>query len=218
MSDLRIDVVMMATKEIEHYASFTKRNWRSYAESKGYAFVVYDTVVRPDLHINWSKIEHGRRHLRNSSCDWMILTDADSAVHDEDKRLEDLVCLPGKPSLVFSADVARRWGMNFPLNLRGVMETRQWVLPNAGFFAIRNDVVGRAFMDEWMELASGRMAHLADRVPRDQLVLWLGLLPKWRHQLRILGPQVVRVLSDYHWRHLLKYEDSIFVRHDKRFK
>jgi len=218
MSSARIDVVMMATVEIEHYAGATKRMWRSYADRHGYAFAVYDTVARPDLHINWSKIEHGRRHLRGTACDWMIVTDADSAVHDREKRLEELVCLPGNPSLVFSADVARRWGMSFPLNPRSVMETRQWVLPNAGFFAVRNDAVGQAFMEEWMELATGAMAHLADRVPRDQLVLWLGLLPKWRQQLGILGPEVVRVLNDRHWRHLLKYESNIFVRHDKRFK
>ncbi len=208
----------MATPNIEHYAAATKSAWASYVAEHGYSLTVYDDHVRRDLHINWSKIEHARQHLLKSDCDWMVITDADSLVHDRQRRLESLLSVCDELAMVFSADVARRWRLDFPLNPKGVTQARRWVLPNAGFFAVRNSEDGRTFMNEWMQLATGRLSYLADQVPRDQLVLWRGLLPKWDDKIKILGAEVVRVLSDRHWRHLLHYETGIFIRHDKRLK
>ena len=69
----KIDVVIMATADIDEYAKETVADWQSYCSQYGYSLAHFDEQVIPELHINWSKIELAKRHLRQSECDWMWL-------------------------------------------------------------------------------------------------------------------------------------------------
>lgn len=212
----KIDVVIMATADIDEYAAETLANWRSYCSEHGYSLTHYDEQVIPELHINWSKIELAKRHLRQSDCDWMVVADADTWVCDRSRRLEEFIKDQPGTDLVFSSDVSVRAGALMPLNWLGVWECRTWVCPNAGFFAVRNSPEGQMFMDEWMDLPFGELAHLADKPPRDQWVLWKGLFRKWRSSLRLDTRNVLRVIDDFHWWQIKTFSGAPFIAHDKR--
>lgn len=212
----KIDVVMMATADIDEYAKETLANWQSYCVTHGYALTHYDEQVLSDLHINWSKIEFAKRHLRQSDCDWMVVADADTWVCDQSRRLEEFI--DDRPGIdaVFSSDASVRAGILVPLNWLGIWECRAWICPNAGFFAIRNSPEGQMFMDEWMDLPYGELAYLADKPPRDQWVLWKGLFRKWRPRLRLDKKNVLRVIDDFHWWQIKTFGGNPFIAHDKR--
>ena len=212
----RIDVVIMATADIDEYATETLAGWRSYCLEHGYSLTHYDEQVIPELHINWSKIELAKRHLRQSDCDWMVVADADTWVCDRSRRLEEFINDQPGTDIVFSSDVSVRAGALMPLNWLGVWECRAWVCPNAGFFAVRNSPEGQMFMDEWMDLPFGELAHLADKPPRDQWVLWKGLFRKWRSRLRLDTRNVLRVIDDFHWWQIKTFGGVPFIAHDKR--
>lgn len=212
----KIDVVVMATSDIDEYAIRTLADWRSYCAQHGYNLTHYDEQVLPELHINWSKIEIAKRHLRTSDCDWMIVADADTWVCDRARRLEAFIDDQAGIEAVFSSDVSNRAGILLPLNMRGVWECGSWICPNAGFFAIRNSPAGQMFMDEWMDLPVGELAYLADVPPRDQLVLWKGLFRKWRSKIRIDKRHVLRVINDFNWWQIKTFLGDPFIAHDKR--
>ncbi len=212
----KIDVVVMATSEIDDYALETLASWRSYCVQHGYTLTHYDQQVLPELHINWSKIELARQHLRTSDCDWMIVADADTWVCDRARRLEMFINDEAGTEAVFSSDTSTRFGVLMPLSIRGVWECRTWICPNAGFFAIRNSSAGQEFMDEWMELPFGRLSDIADQPPRDQLVLWRGLFGKWKSKIRIDKWNVLRVLDDFNWWQIKTIFGAPFIAHDKR--
>lgn len=212
----KIDVVIMATADIDEYAKETVADWQSYCSQYGYSLAHFDEQVIPELHINWSKIELAKRHLRQSECDWMVVADADTWVCDRSRRLEEFIDDQPGTDAVFSSDVAVRAGILMPLNWLGIWECGAWVCPNAGFFAIRNSREGQMFMDEWMDLPYGKLAHLADKPPRDQWVLWKGLFRKWRSRLRLDKRNVLRVIDDFHWWQIKKFGAKPFIAHDKR--
>ena len=144
----RIDVVIMATADIDEYATETLAGWRSYCLEHGYSLTHYDEQVIPELHINWSKIELAKRHLRQSDCDWMVVADADTWVCDRSRRLEEFINDQPGTDIVFSSDVSVRAGALMPLNWLGVWECRASGLPQCGVFrrpelARRPDVYGR---------------------------------------------------------------------------
>lgn len=212
----KIDVVVMATSDIDEYAIKTLTNWQSYCSQHGYTLKHYDEQVLPEVHINWSKIELAKRHLRNSDCDWMIVADADTWVCDRSRRLETFINDQAGIEAVFSSDASTRAGILLPLSLRGVWECRAWICPNAGFFAVRNSPEGQMFMDEWMDLPFGRLSHLVDIPPRDQLVLWRGLFRKWRNKIRIDRRNVLRVIDEFNWWQIKTFFGEPFIAHDKR--
>ena len=212
----KIDVVIMATADIDDYAKQTLSDWQSYCTQHGYSLTHYDEQVIPELHVNWSKIELAKRHLGQSDCDWMVVADADTWVCDRSRRLEEFIDDQPGIDAVFSCDVSSRAGVLIPLNWLGVWECRAWICPNAGFFAIRNSPEGQSFMDEWMDLPFGALAHLADKPPRDQWILWKGLFGKWRSRLRLDTRNVLRVIDDFHWWQIKTFDGVPFIAHDKR--
>ena len=141
------DVVMLATPEVAHYAARTQASWSRYCKRHGYSFVTYDEDLVPGMHINWSKIEMMRRHLRGSVADWVLLVDADTYVARGDVRLDQLVAGHGGKVLIFSSDGVRRFGLYFPLNIRGAWACRSLRVPNAGFILVRNNALARDFFD-----------------------------------------------------------------------
>lgn len=206
----------MATDDIDAYAKDTLANWQAYCSGHGYDLHHYDEHVLPDLHINWSKIELAKRHLLQSDCEWMVVADADTWVCDPSRKLEEYIDDQPGIDFVFSSDVCVHGGILFPLSYLGVWECRAWVCPNAGFFAVRNSREGRLFMQEWMELPYGKLAHLAEKPPRDQWVLWKGLFRQWRNRLRLDRRKVLRVVNEFHWWELKMIGANPFIAHDKR--
>ncbi|WP_417320899.1 hypothetical protein [Emcibacter sp.] len=213
---LKIDVLMLATPNIDYYAIETKKKWQAYCNRHGYNFIVCDKQLVPDMHINWSMIEMMRRRFDESDADWLIKVDADSIILREDVRFEDILRNhPGK-DIYFPADISRYLGIPLPLNPRGAMKFGTWLLPNAGFCIIRNNALGREFFTRWLDLARGELAHLADRHPRNQNVLWEGLFRQYRGHIQLLTKEILRVGAAPFLEKFLVSTDDAFILHDKQ--
>ena len=190
-----VDVIMLATAELEHYACHSVRLWQTYCASRGYAFQRYPDQLLSDMHINWSKMEMVSRHLRQSKADVVVLVDADTYVCPDAVGIEELLEAHQDKQVVFASDCRRLLGVPVPLNIPAVVRYRTPCLPNAGFIAIRNNAFSRWFFDEWLGLARNRLSHLADSHPRNQRVLWNGLYFQNIRNIGLLGRQVQRIYS-----------------------
>ena len=212
------DIVIMATPEIDIYTSRTLPNWTGYASRHGYNLHVYDSKPLPDMHINWSKIEHARRHLETCTADWMVVADADTWVNAPERKLDDFLgsAVNSGVDFVFSSDIACWLDLVCPLNFLAVRECGRWVNPNAGFFAVRNNAAGKRFMNDWLDLASGACADIADTPPRDQWVLWRGLFGPRPELFRLDTTCVLRVVNEFHWLQFAIIGRKPFIVHDKR--
>ncbi len=187
------DVIMLATKEIEDYAQHSSALWAAYCKRKGYHFFRYADRLIPDMHVNWSKIEMVRRHLSKSTADVVTLVDADTYICNPDLSMKTLMDRAFPSELVFSADTSRYGFLELPLNIRAAIEHRQRRLPNAGFIVMRNSRFVRRFFDDWLDLARNELSHLSDLHPRNQRVLWKGLLLQNRSQIKLLDGEVRRL-------------------------
>ena len=207
---------MLATPEVAHYAERTKSSWDRYCRRHGYGFYVTDRKLVHDMHINWTKIEMMRRHLRRSEADWVVLVDADTHVVRQEVTLENIANrYPGK-TLLFAWDGVRRFGMPLAVNRRGRRLCGVRNVPNAGFIVVRNSPLGRTFFDDWLSLARGRYRHLADIHPRNQNVLWAGLFAQYRECIAVLGGKVARIGTSRILDAISLNRDDAFVLHDKR--
>jgi len=210
------EIVMMATREIAHYADGTKRSWSDYCEKNGYAFLVCERKILPDMHVNWSRIEMIRRRQRVSKADWIVLVDADTFVIDDAFRLEELVAPYADKDVLFAPDAARRFGMWLPLDLKGFARCRTRRPPNGGFIIVRNGEFGRYFFDRWLSLARGSLSHMADRHPRTQGILWKALYRQHRDRIAVMRGEVVRYGTNRVLDWISLDTSSAFVLHDKR--
>ncbi len=192
---ISVDVIMLATAHLEHYACHSVRLWQAYCASRGYAFRRYPDQLITDMHINWSKIEMVRRHLRQSKADVVVLVDADTYVCPDAIEIEELLQAHQDKQIVFASDCRRLMGVPVPLNIPAVLRHRTTHLPNAGFVAIRNGAFSQWFFDEWLSLARNGLAELSDTHPRNQRVLWSGLYFQNIEKLGLLGRQVQRLYS-----------------------
>ena len=186
-----IDVIMLATPEIETYAWLAKDSWKKYCARHRYRFTVFDKRLISDLHINWSKIEAMRRTLATSDQAYVLLVDADLVVLRPEIPLSHLI--DDKKDIVFGSDnlLPRLWPdlRHFAVKLRLFMPS----LPNAGFMLVRRSDFALAFFTEWLDLAKGALSQWADRHPRNQNVLWRGLVARHRDRIAILDGQILRV-------------------------
>jgi hypothetical protein len=192
---LSVDVIMLATPPLEHYACHSVRLWQTYCASKGYSFRRYPDQLIFDMHINWSKIEMVRQHLGQSTADVVVLVDADTYVCPGAVGIEDLLRPHHHKDIIFATDCRRLLGIPVPLNLPAVVKNCTPWLPNAGFVAMRNNGFSRWFFDEWLDLARNRFADLSNLHPRNQRVLWSGLYFQNIEKLGLIGRQVQRVYS-----------------------
>jgi hypothetical protein len=213
---LRVHIAMMATREISFYAEQPKANWSRYCKKHGYGFTILDTVLIPDMHLNWSRIELALRILQADEADWVFLVDADSYVVDFERRVEELIEKHQNVDMIFSRDAICYCGVQFPLNLRAVMFCRSLVTPCAGLFLVRNTAFARGLLKDWIKLAKGPLSHLANQHPRNQLVLWAGLYPGNKNRISVLGQEILRVTCDWQFRHLMRSSVDRFILHDKR--
>jgi hypothetical protein len=146
----------------------------------------------------------------------MVVADADTWPFEPARPLDAFLATGNGESVVFGCDAAFWLGAKLPLSTKGLLECREWLHPNAGFFAIRNNRLGRSFMETWMHLGRGELAHISDEIPRDQFVLWRGMFRRWRKHIRMDDCEVVRVTSNFHWRMLKRTKLRPLVMHDKR--
>ena len=186
-----VELMMLSTKETESYSWLGIRSWGAYCDRHGYAFHVVREHLLPDMHPVWSKIEMVRRRLRSSDASHVLLVDADSAVYDPGRSLDNLLTA-GAP-LKFAADGSilgvDRWFRRLSLKFRA----QRFHLPNAGFILIENSSYSQSFFDDWISLARGELAALADVHPRNQNVLWHGLLRQHSDNIEIAHNSVARV-------------------------
>lgn len=202
-----IEIAMLSTPETESYAWLGIRSWQAYCDRHGYGFHITRERLVPDMHPVWSKIEMMRRQLRETDSDYVILVDADSVVYDFDTPLCDVVDF-SKP-LTFASDRSILGVAWLFKRLALKIKTRRFVLPNAGFVAVENSAYTQAFFDEWMSLACGKYENLADIHPRNQNVLWHGMLHHHSPNIATLGNSVVRVTHPQHLKYLRLYNPLV---------
>ncbi|MEM9287875.1 MAG: hypothetical protein AAGA36_06035 [Pseudomonadota bacterium] len=208
---------MLATPNIDYYANKTRENWSKYCIRHGYNFTCYRKHVIEDMHIVWSKVAILEKHLRNTKSHWVIMVDADTTVQQQEQTLDALTQRYDKDvQMLISEDCSRRFGLPIPLSLNGVIKSGQYRPPNVGFLAMRKTPFSIALMQEWLALARGTLADIADVFPRQQNVFWVGLLRKYRPHIVILGSEVMRVGMNDMLDTWTMQTDKAFILHDKR--
>ncbi|MEM9704529.1 MAG: hypothetical protein AAF850_00480 [Pseudomonadota bacterium] len=213
-----VRVVMLATPEIETYAVHTKAVWRRYCAQHAYEFEPEAKRLLSDMHVNWSKIALIQRHLNDARVDTLLLTDADTIVVDQDRSIESLFSGYDKRDIIFCPDTTRRFGLHWPLNVRGAIACRSLRPPNAGFILIRNGPFAVQFFQDWLASArSGPLARWADKHPRNQNVLWRGPYRAHRDRVGVFDKEVGRVGVDQALDRISLNSGGAFVLHDKRF-
>lgn len=211
------DIATLATPEVAHWTAAPIANWQAYCDKHGYPFTVYDRKLLDDFHINWSKVEILRQSLNNGVGEYAVFVDADSVVIRDERSLSWLVeRYPGKDVLV-SEDVRRFFGLPVPLSILGFRECGIRPL-NTGFVLMRKSDKSREMIEKWLDLGRTDLAHIADIFPREQWVLWRGLLREYRAQIGILGEEVVRCGNNRLFDAILPRSTKTFVLHDKRLK
>lgn len=187
------EIIMLATPEIESYAWLAREQWQRYCDRHGYRFTVIGDRLLPDMHINWSKIEAMRAALAGGDTALVLLVDADLVVLRPETSLSAFT--DEARDIVFSSDSAIP--NPYPdLRYLGLKLRLRWpVLPNAGFVLARRNADSTAFVTRWLDLARGELSGWADRHPRNQNVLWRGLLAERGHQVGLLGNEVLRVVN-----------------------
>lgn len=185
-----VDVIMLATPDVESYAWLAKDSWTRYCARHGYRFAVFDERLVSDMHINWSKIEAMRCTLASSDKAFVLLVDADLVVLRPGRPLSHLA--DATKDIVFASDclMPRLWPdlRNLAIKLR----LRMTRLPNAGFMLARRNDFTLSFFTRWLELARGELSQWADRHPRNQNVLWRGLVAQHRKRIAVLDGQILR--------------------------
>lgn len=81
---VKLDIVTVATQQIESYARFTVGLNGEYALRHGYGFHVF-TTPSSQRHPAWGKVEIARELLPR--CDWLFVIDADAIFLQVDKSL-----------------------------------------------------------------------------------------------------------------------------------
>lgn len=198
----RVEIVMLATPETRDYSWLGRASWQNYADRHGHDFRVCEDKVVPDMHVNWSKIELVRRRLAETSAQVLLLVDADSFVFIPDQTLENL-WHPNR-SIMFANDCSFPRPGRLQIGRRHLLRLRlgQWNLPNAGFMMVQVEDYTRRFFDRWLDLARHELKHWANVHPRNQNVLWRGLLRSEKSQIGILDKQVIRMTHPSQIRHL----------------
>ena len=190
---------MLATPEINHYSWLGKESWSQYAQHHGYQFTASEKNFAPKLHINWSKIELVKQRLSQTSAKYLLLVDADCFVFDPGRPIDSLK--QKDKQLIFSRDTS------FPspviLDLKRLKKLKQavltklkfgvWHLPNAGFILMEVGDYSRWFFERWLHLARNEMSNWASIHPRNQNVLWRGMIGPEADKLGMLQNEVVRL-------------------------
>jgi hypothetical protein len=188
-----LEIVMLSTPAVRHYAWLGEASWANYADKHGYSFLVCRDNLVPSMHINWSKIELVKRRLAKTGATHLLLVDADSVAIDTER--DALSLLPAGKPIAFSLDQPFPYPGIMKVGRRHLLRLllRQRKLPNAGFILMQVTDYSLDFFDRWLELARTSMRKWADKHPRNQNVLWRALLDSERDYIAILDEEVVRL-------------------------
>ena len=192
------EVIMLATADIQDYAQYSRIGWETYCAAHGYHFFHYPHKLLHDMHVNWSKIEMVRQHLKQTKSDVVALVDADTYVCDPELDLDEIAITYPEKELLFSRDCRNIGPFVLPLNYEAAFKYKTRILPNAGFVIIRNNEFARNFFDTWLHLARHDLKSLANTHPRNQLVLWEGLYFQNKDRIGLLNRLVERVRDVAH--------------------
>lgn len=157
-------IVQLATPGIDSFALYSVASVYDYAIKHGHQHRVQRSVLIADMHINWSKIAMLQHALKEDDTDFVVLLDADIIVADMARSLEDFVAMGSGIHIWMPEDTPLFGGHR----------------PNAGFIIVRNGPQGREIIDSWMSAARNEGKHLADTHPRNQLVYWNFVMPRYK--------------------------------------
>lgn len=216
MSDVKFDVAMLATPNIDYYATKTRKSWEDYSERHGYNFICWRETVLDDMHLIWSKVELMRRHIEQTDADWLLVVDADTLVNRAEITLNEILAKYPNKDFIISEDCSRRFGIPFPFDTLSLRLTRSWRAPNCGFMMIRANDYGLDFMTRWLAHGRGDCAHVADIFPREQRILWMTLFHQERERIAVMGPEVMRMGNNKFLDKFTTDWSKAFVLHDKR--
>ena len=81
---------------------------------------------------------------------------------------------------------------------------------------IRASDFGLRFLNEWLENGRGKLPHIANGSPHEQLVLWFSLFREQRDRIAVLGREVMRIGTNRRLDWITSNWSNAFVLHDKR--
>ncbi len=162
---LTFTILQLATPNIDAYAKFAIASVNRYAEKYGYGHAVQRGSLIHDMHINWTKIAMLKEALDKGLSDYLVVLDADIILTSNAHPLKSLVDLGSKNKhILMPGDTPLFGGKR----------------PNAGLIIVKNSPEGREIVDYWLYAAMNEGRHLADTHPRNQLVYWNFVMPRYK--------------------------------------
>jgi len=171
----------LATPNIDSFAVYSIASVAAYAQRHGYSHFVQRSKLLEDVHINWSKIALLKQELEAGDVDYVALFDADIVMVNYQMRLQQFIEMGDDNSHIFMP-------VDTPIFQRKK--------PNAGMIIVKNSDIGREIISYWLHAAFHEGKHLADTHPRNQLVYWNFVQPRY-HQYQKLIPR--SFAAKYHW-------------------
>lgn len=98
MSKMKINLLLKFSNLYESIGEVAIANRDAYCDKHGYSLVVDDKPFDTSIAYNWMKYDAIERHL--PGCDWLMWSDADSFIMNDEIKLEDFV--PGDKNIVCS--------------------------------------------------------------------------------------------------------------------
>lgn len=170
----KVVVVQLATPNIDSYAKYSVASVNEYCLRHGYTHYIQRNKTIDDLHINWSKIDLLKESL-NIPCDYLVLFDADVVIAGIDKSIEDFIAESGTTD----TEIMMPRDTYFAIGKRRKRRPPRHIRPNAGFVILRNSETSKEIIQEWLDQARGEGSIYVDMHPRNQLVYWNFVMPKY---------------------------------------
>lgn len=171
-----IHILQLATPNIDDYAVYSIASMYHFCQRNDFSFSVQREPLIDDMHINWTKIQLLKNTLENNpeNDGFTILVDADTMILQPDFNLNKFLAS-------FTNDSCHiMMPQDNPTN--PFKRNR----PNAGFIVVRNSETGREIIETWLADARGTCAQFNDTHPRNQLVFWNCVQPKYQENLVIM--------------------------------
>jgi hypothetical protein len=162
---LTFKILQLATPNIDSYAAYSIASVRGYAKKHGHQHLVQRSRLVDDMHINWTKIVLLQNALAEKDVDYVVLLDADIILTTTAPPLEDFVKMGNEATHILMPGDTPLLGSK---------------RPNAGMIIVKNSPEGRGIIDYWLHAARHEGKHLADTHPRNQLVYWNFVMPRFK--------------------------------------
>jgi hypothetical protein len=172
---LDITIIQLVTPNIDDYAKYSVASVRKYAMMHNYKYLIQRSQTVTDMHINWTKIDFLKDALsltKKGEDSFVVLLDADTVIVNPKRSIEYFTdkYQKSKTNIFMAADT--------PFQITGKKK------PNAGFVIVRNNEMGRAIIERWIEASRTDGAKYNDTHPRNQLVYWNCVEPEYKnHQI-----------------------------------